>query len=433
MKCFCFYISWLSCLFFLFGACRPFAEEREADSLPPIYPDYCNVTIPPNIAPLNFLMRDDAEQVEVKLKGKKIEYTYISNNGKVQFPQTDWQEMLEREQGATIQVTIRALIGNEWVVYRPFKWEITYDTLDAYLLYNSISPDQLSDGGQWRERHIETFHERKLPGKYRFKEAKPYFSPGRYIAFATCSPDAGLSISSDDFWVLYGKNSSLYLFDKTQKELREVSDSLAGKMTRAYPVLSPDGKWLYYCEAPSFDPDSLNDWRFSLYRTAFNLRTGRCESPMDTLYEAKAKGHTVTYLSLSPDGHDLLYTLSSYGMSPDWQQEADLQRMILPGQEIDSLQVVNSDAFDGQPFWASDGRWFVFNSKRGDKLYGKPYFCYVDSAGVAHKPFLLPQRDPAWYDYMLRSMDSPILVTQPVDTGIFAVLEQQLNNENIKP
>ena len=28
----------------------------ELDTLPPIYPDYCNVTIPENIAPLNFLL-----------------------------------------------------------------------------------------------------------------------------------------------------------------------------------------------------------------------------------------------------------------------------------------------------------------------------------------------------------------------------------------
>ena len=27
------------------------------DTLPPIYPDYCDVTIPENIAPLNFLLR----------------------------------------------------------------------------------------------------------------------------------------------------------------------------------------------------------------------------------------------------------------------------------------------------------------------------------------------------------------------------------------
>ena len=74
---------------------------------------------------------------------------------------------------------------------------------------------------------------------------------------------------------------------------------------------------------------------------------------------------------------------------------------------IDSLSVVNSDMSDTYHSWSSNSRWFVFASKRDDGLYGKPYFCYVDKYGVAHKPFCLPQQDPTVYDDILKSFNAP--------------------------
>ncbi|MEG0037981.1 MAG: hypothetical protein RR711_02205, partial [Bacteroides sp.] len=53
--------------------------------------------------------------------------------------------------------------------------------------------------------------------------------------------------------------------------------------------------------------------------------------------------------------------------------------------------------------------WFVFASKRGDGQYGKPYFSYVDKQGNTHKPFVLPQKDPEYYDYTFKSYNIPEL------------------------
>ena len=64
--------------------------------------------------------------------------------------------------------------------------------------------------------------------------------------------------------------------------------------------------------------------------------------------------------------------------------------------------------------WSHTGRWFVFASKRDDGLYGKPYFCYVDRQGKAHKPFVLPQREPTFYDDCLKSFNIPELSRGPV-------------------
>ena len=70
---------------------------------------------------------------------------------------------------------------------------------------------------------------------------------------------------------------------------------------------------------------------------------------------------------------------------------------------------MNSPRSDTYHSWAHNSRWFVFASKRDDGLYGKPYFCYVDRRGKAHKPFLLPQQSPSFYDDCLKSFNIPEL------------------------
>ena len=80
---------------------------------------------------------------------------------------------------------------------------------------------------------------------------------------------------------------------------------------------------------------------------------------------------------------------------------------------IDSLKVVNSNRSETYHSWSSNSRWFVFASKRGDGQYGKPYFCYVDANGQAHKPFVLPQKHPDHYDLTLKSFNIPDLSASP--------------------
>ena len=57
----------------------------------------------------------------------------------------------------------------------------------------------------------------------------------------------------------------------------------------------------------------------------------------------------------------------------------------------------------------------VFSSRRDDGLYTKPYVGYVDADGRAHKPFLLPQKEPGeYYDALMFSYNIPELVSGKV-------------------
>ena len=102
-----------SSIFFL--SCTPMPKDVIIqDALPPIYPDYCDVTIPANIAPLNFLLRVDCEAVEVKFGDLRIN----TKGNEVVFDIDDWKEMLSQYVDKEIEVTVSALINDQWIEYR---------------------------------------------------------------------------------------------------------------------------------------------------------------------------------------------------------------------------------------------------------------------------------------------------------------------------
>ena len=87
-------------------SCTPTPENvQKRHDLPPIYPDYCDVTIPENIAPLNFLLRADCEAVEVKAGDLSIN----ARGNEVVFDMDDWKDMLSQNAGQEIEVTVSAL------------------------------------------------------------------------------------------------------------------------------------------------------------------------------------------------------------------------------------------------------------------------------------------------------------------------------------
>ncbi|MBO7524592.1 MAG: hypothetical protein J6T79_03705, partial [Verrucomicrobia bacterium] len=64
--------------------------------------------------------------------------------------------------------------------------------------------------------------------------------------------------------------------------------------------------------------------------------------------------------------------------------------------------------------WSSNGRWMVFSSKRIDGVLARPHFVYMDAGGHASKPFVLPQKDPHFYEYFIKTYNIPELITGAV-------------------
>jgi hypothetical protein len=121
---------------------------------------------------------------------------------------------------------------------------------------------------------------------------------------------------------------------------------------------------------------------------------------------------------ISPDGHWLLFCMC-YGSFPAFQRSSDLYIIDLKaGQETGQYKYrrldINSDQSESWHSWSSNSRWIAFSSKRRDGVFTRSYFSYVDRTGKAYKPFLLPQKDPTFYDSCLKTYNTPELVVEHV-------------------
>ncbi len=465
------------CLFFASCATRH-GDAIKVDSLPPIYPDYTDVTIPVNIAPLNFLLRDrnvtDVEVVVSCLPDKKDvndaempSLTATGSGAEVQFDMDEWKTFLQQTAGRKADVQVYAC-GKEgkWTQYKPFAWTVVADSIDPFLTYRLIEPDyEVWNKLQIKQRCIENWEEKALVdhnlqenrcmnchafgnqnpalsmvyvrgegggailhrnGKLRKLDLKADslvsssvyygFSPsGRYVAFSTNVIIPAFHANPGKRLEVYDTKSDVYVADLDNNRI--ISSPLTCDSTKleTFPTFSPDGKWVYYCVADrkGLYSTNLKGLHYNLVRIPFEERSGHLAvdpSRVDTLY----KERSVCHPKVSPDGRYLLFIVADYGTFPIWHPEADLYMMDLKTGRVDSLPAVNSRRSDTYHSWAHNSRWFVFASKRDDGLYGKPYFCYVDRQGRAHKPFLLPQKTPSFYDDCLKSFNIPELSRGPV-------------------
>lgn len=109
--------SFLSSLLLFFACADRVENATELNRPTPVYPDYTEVTIPKNIAPLNFLLRDSAEEVSVTLDGNT---TVTRDGNKVLFDLDDWHDFLRAHAGHQVKVKVYAKHHGEWFGYRTF-------------------------------------------------------------------------------------------------------------------------------------------------------------------------------------------------------------------------------------------------------------------------------------------------------------------------
>lgn len=451
----------------LLVSCTPSPKDvEEADSQPDIYPDYADVTVPVNIAPLNFLLRDSCEAIYAVASFGDLEVKSHRRGNEAIFNVKDWNDLLKAAAGNSVSVAVTALQNGEWVGYRPYEFYVSPDSIDSYLTYRLIEPDyEVFSRLQIVERNIENFSERVIcdynavgnrcmnchthaPGKkdlsflyvrgkgggmvlnqqgdIRLLDFKTpdmvsgavyaQFDPsGRYIVFSTNAIIPAFHSRPDKRLEVFDTKSDVYVYDIQRDAV--LRSPLLADSTRleTFPTFSADGSSIYYCaaEGPAL-PSTLDSVQYSLCRIAFEPSRGEFGNSVDTIVCAKPGGkNSVSHPRVSPDGKRILFSVADFGTFPIWHREADLRMMDLDSGAVDSLEIVNSPMSDTYHSWSTSGRWFVFASKRDDGLYGKPYFAHVDADGSVSKPFVLPQESPSFYDDNLKSFNVPDLGAYP--------------------
>ena len=464
----------------LFGiACneRPTAATP-TNELPTIFPDYTEVTIPYNIAPLNFRPTEGAERCYAELSGNGVT---ISATGKddVRIDEKEWRTLLDANRGATISIKLYTKSQDKWQEWAPFNVHVSDKAIDSHLVYRLIEPGY----EKWHivgiyQRNLESFEEKPIilnsmvgyncinchtfcvgdpsqlmfhmraanGGTYIVQDGQieklntktdgtisnltyPYWhSSGNYITTSVNTIHQFFHATRDKKIEVFDLRSDVVVYDVRSKEILSKASIISEDNFETFPSFSPDGKWLYYCNAPATEmPDNYDKIRYSLCRVAFDAEKGEISSEVDTI--VKADSLSYTFPRISPNGRYLMYTETAYGQFPIWHKDAEIRMVDLESRQSVDMSAINSPETESYHSWSSGSDWVVVSSRRDNSLYTLPYLCYIGADGKPGKPFLLPQEDPEMYDYLLYSFNIPELVTGEIEISPYEIQQAALNKE----
>ena len=469
-------------------SCSPRPHDAvRVDTLPPMFPDYADVTVPVDVAPLQFALPDSVcDYLYVVACGTQADSVMASGQW-ADFDVDDWHRLLAANRGHDITINVSARKDGHWYQYRDFKVHVDTDSLGAWgLTYRRIAPGYESFGtmGLYM-REFSTFDERPIientavpsscvnchtawggnPQAFTFHVrgahgatlvqrngqrewlttatdstlgscVYPYWHPsGRYIAYSTNLTHQAFSEVPSSVLEVFDTGSDVLIYDTQQHQLIEWPQLATDEWMETYPSFSPDGRFLYYCTARKQTvPEGLDSVRYNICRVSFDPEHGTVGERIDTLFDAEARGKSAIHPRPSYDGRWLLFTVADYGCFPIWHNESDQWLMDLESGEVRPLDEANSPRADSYHNWCPSGNgWVVFTSRRGDGRYSWLWLCRIDAQGHATKPFLLPQRDPAtYYGTSLYSFNTPDFTTAPVDLDVRAAAQEIVSPDRIQ-
>ena len=132
---------------------------------PSIKPDYVDVTVPPNIAPLNFIIEEPADAYFVRLTGQAVGCIEIaSRNPAVKIPINKWKGLLSANKGRSYEMDICVKRGKQWSRFATVTNLIASEKIDSYLTYRKLPTMFYNPNPEMGlyQRNIETFEERVL-------------------------------------------------------------------------------------------------------------------------------------------------------------------------------------------------------------------------------------------------------------------------------
>ena len=448
-------------------------QYSSVDRAPGIHPDYSGVVLPANIAPLNFQIQESGSRYVVKVhsrQGKAIEVS--SRSAKIRIPERSWHQLLDanREQQLFVDVYAKNDSGG-WVRFKTITNRIASEDIDDFIVYRRIHPGHSTWGDMGiYQRNLRNFDESPIlhNGYYqngclnchtfcgnRTDKMLIGIRSSRYGSSALLIDNGVPQKIGTKFgyscWhpsgrlAVYSINRIRLFFHLSRTEVRGVTDldsalayydvdsqavRTSPKISRkdrleTYPTWSPDGRYLYFCSAAipwsdrhTVPPENFDQVKYDLVRIGYDLDRDQW-GDLETVLSAKDTQLCILMPRISPDGRWLLCCMCDYGSFPVYHDTSDLYIIDLQASkqngryEYRRLQI-NSDESESWHSWSSNSRWIAFSSKRKSGVFTRTYLAYVDREGKVHKPFVLPQKDPAYYDSCLWTYSVPELVTQTV-------------------
>ena len=451
------------------------SDFTQSDKLPRIYPDYVNVTVPVNIAPLTFEMDDQSEEMAVRYSFGDEEI--ICRGTKAQPDISDWKQLAAAAKGNAIQVETYSCKDGQWTRFKPFNIIVSPDSIDSYISYRLIHPsyvlyEELTINQRCLENYDESViydnmlctedekgqcinchsYQKYNPERIQFHARQnlggTVVSYDGKIRKINMRNDSILSAGVYPTWhpelplIVYSTNSTRQIFHLTDPNKIEVYDTesdliaydvMKNEVTNiendpnefeCYPFWAPDGKMLYYCSAHFEYPDTTQSKRYEVVKRAYNIRYNLYRKrfnpatmefgPRELVFDADSIKMSATLPRISPDGRFLMFTLAKYGVFHIWHHDADRWMIDLMARRARPVFELNSQETESYHSWSSNGRWVVFSSRRNDGNYTRPFIAHIDKKGKGTKPFELPCADPDYHRQFMKSYNIPEFMRGPV-------------------
>jgi hypothetical protein len=446
-------------------SCTGFDEHSAvpAGSLPTIRPDYSGAVIPPNIAPLNFTIGDAGERFAVVITSSKgASISLVSASSEIAIPPRKWRRLLQENAGSQLVFHIYVERKGRWYSFTPITNTIAVEPIDHYITYRMTYPQfYMKNRLEIRQRDVESFKEeviltpkdgcfnchtfyRHSTDRFLFQarfHGKNYMMlhdrgktslitptlrrPGS--GYASWHPNGNLVALSMDgkvsvFPFVAGRGAEevleytdldgdIGIYDLRSNTVSSTPEISRSDRMETQPAWSPDGKYLYFVSSPLVSKEEFLKVQYDLRRIGYDADRNTW-GEAETLVSARETGLGSTFPSVSPDGRFLLFCMTDRGSFSIIRQSTDLYLMDLERMSYRKL-AINSDHSDSYHAWSSNSRWIVFSSKRTDGIFGKLFLSYIDSSGAEHKPIVLPQQDPRYYESFTKSYQRPEFTTEP--------------------
>lgn len=452
----------------LLTSCLSFdVKESTSDNLV-LYPDYKDITIPYNIAPLNF-MPQGVDKGMVRFENETGAALIVSvRNGRTSIPSKKWRDLLSETKGGGLSVTV---MNDEGLAYQPFMIYVAEEPVDKYVAYRLIAPGYKLWGEMGiYQRDLESFRQKvvieskdvdnaclnchsfanrdpekmmmhvrtteyggtyvSVDGDWEKLDTKtpqtisalvyPSWHPsGRYIAYSVNDTKQTFHVSDPDRIEVYDFRSDVVVYDVEKRSLITNEALFRTDAFETFPSFSNDGTRLYFCSADSLlMPTNYRNLKYSLCSIGFDASSGRF-GQVDTL--VKAGNESVTMPRVSPDGRYLLYTTTEYGNFTIWHKDADLMLVNLEDRTVAEAEPWNSADAESFHSWSGNSRWVVFSTRRDDGCHTRLYLGYIGGDGTLGKAFLIPQKDPMQNKRLMKSYNIPEFVEDEIPAKGFDV------------
>ncbi|MGM9767211.1 MAG: TolB family protein [Candidatus Cryptobacteroides sp.] len=424
---------------------------RVSDDCPPVWPDYAGVTVPVNIAPLDFGIEPESgySRMQVSVLDSAGNIVLTSKGECTCFGLKRWHKILAANAGSFLELRILMKNGEGWTRFAPLRMNVSRDSIDYGLTYRRIFPGYQSFGYMGiYERRLYDFNERMLvdsrmldagcvnchtqnrtdPQQYslhvrgahsatmlaraddtEYLDTKtdstggffvyPYWHPsGDYIAYSVNTTRQSFYAACDKKIEVYDEASDVIVYCPDSKEILRPSILNSTASLETKPAFSADGRTLYFCTAPAGKmPDEIENTKYSLCAIAFNPGDGTFGDRVDTLVPAASTGLSFASPRPSYDGKYILLTASSFGTFMIWHKEADLWIYNIADGSLYPAGGINSPDTDSFHNWSSNSKWAVVATRGEDGLHTMLHIAHIEEDGTFSKSFLLPQRNPVHY------------------------------------